>query len=185
MQKAAFFLLLAAFSSCSLKYDENSSGAESSPELEFRGADYKKYEEKKVSAEIQADVLEQYRDSSSYAKNARFKTWNPDGGILTEGQCGLLGISGGEKNYTLFDEIFIDNTEQDFKIKAESLKWNSETRQLVSTEDGNVTVSRSGIEIQGSGFSASGASKSFEFANPVTGTITTSSEENSGENLSE
>ena len=41
------------------------------------------------------------------------------------------------------------------------------------------------IEIQGSGFSASGASKSFEFTNPVTGTITTDDNESNGEDFSE
>ena len=46
MSKAVLLLLLLAFSSCSLKYDENPSGTDSSPELEFKDADYKKYEDK-------------------------------------------------------------------------------------------------------------------------------------------
>ncbi|WP_443977312.1 hypothetical protein, partial [Treponema succinifaciens] len=99
--------------------------------------------------------------------------------------CALLGIKGHTKIYTLFNEIFIDNIEQNFKINAESLKWNSETKQMVSTKDGNVKLTRSDIEIQGSGFSASGASKSFEFTNPVTGTITTDDNESNGEDFSE
>lgn len=185
MSKAVLLLLLLAFSSCSLKYDENHSGTDSSPELEFKDADYKKYEDNKLSTQIQAQTLEQYKDSSTYAKNARFKTWNSGGDLLTEGYCALLGINSDTKIYTLFNEIFIDNIEQNFKINAESLKWNSETKQMVSTKDGNVKLTRSDIEIQGSGFSASGASKSFEFTNPVTGTITTDDNESNGEDFSE
>lgn len=186
MLKAAFFLLLLAISSCSLKYDENPSGTDSSPELEFKDADYKKYEDNKLSTQIQAQTLEQYKDSSAYAKDARFKTWNSGGDLLTEGYCALLGINSDTKIYTLFNEIFINNIEQNFKINAKSLKWNSETKQMVSTKDGNVKLTRSDIEIQGSGFSASGLSKSFEFTNPVTGIITTDdNEESDGENFSE
>ena len=108
MSKAVLLLLLLAFSSCSLKYDENPSGTDSSPELEFKDADYKKYEDNKLSTQIQAQTLEQYKDSSTYAKNARFKTWNSGGDLLTEGYCALLGINGDTKIYTLFNEIFID-----------------------------------------------------------------------------
>ena len=145
MSKAVLLLLLLAFSSCSLKYDENPSGTDSSPELEFKDADYKKYEDNKLSTQIQAQTLEQYKDSSTYAKNARFKTWNSGGDLLTEGYCALLGINSDTKIYTLFNEIFIDNIEQNFKINAESLKWNSETKQMVSTKDGNVKLTRSDI----------------------------------------
>ena len=171
-------LMCAVFSSCSLKYDEDETTQDDSPELEFTNVDYKKYENKVMTSQIQADALEQYKsDDTAYAKNASFKSWNKKAELVAEGSCGYLGLDSDKEVYVLFDDIFIDNVEQEFKLEAQSLKWSGKTQMLVSGAEDVVRLERDDVEVSGSGFSASADTRSFEFANPVSGIITTSDDD--------
>ncbi|WP_407397246.1 LPS export ABC transporter periplasmic protein LptC [Treponema sp.] len=172
-------VLLSAFLmlSCSLKYDEPVNTEDISPELQFTKVDYKRYKEKKLDTQIKADILERYRsDGSAYAKNAEFYSWNKDSELTTEGSCALLGIDSSNDIYSLFNSIFLHNIEQNFQLKATNLKWNGKTEQLVSGKDDTVYLIRDDIEIEGTGFSASGISRSFTFENSVSGIIITEEE---------
>ncbi|MCQ2241004.1 MAG: LPS export ABC transporter periplasmic protein LptC [Treponema sp.] len=164
--------------SCSLKYDEPVNTTDISPELQFTKVDYKRYKDKKLDTEIKADVLERYRnDGSAYAKNAEFYAWNSDAELTTEGSCALLGIDTNNDIYTLFNSIFLHNIDQNFQLKATNLKWNGKTEQLTSGKDDMVYLVRDDIEIEGTGFSASGISRSFSFENSVSGIIITEDDE--------
>lgn len=178
----AALLLCAVLPSCSLKYDEDESSEDDSPELEFTNVDYKKYEDKVMTSEIKADALEQYKsDDTAYAKNASFKSWNKKAELVAEGSCGYLGLDSDKEVYVLFDDIFIDNVEQEFRLEAQSLKWSGKTQMLVSGKEDEVRLERDDVEVTGSGFSASADTRSFEFANPVSGVITTSDDEDEDE----
>ncbi len=173
--------------SCSLKYEEELNTSSSFPELELTNAEYSCYEDNSLSMQLTADSLEQYKSGGSYAQRVKFCTWDKEQKLTTEGTCNLLGIQDDEKIYTLFDNIYINNEEQKFKIRAQNLKWNGNTKQLVSGENDTVFVTRDDIEIEGSGFSASGSSRSFRFTKPVKGIITTADEvvENAVEEMSD
>ena len=174
----AVLLLCAALCSCSLKYDEDESTEDDSPELEFTNVDYKKYEDKVMTSEIKADALEQYKsDDTAYAKNASFKSWNKKAELVAEGSCGYLGLDSDREVYVLFGDIFIDNVEQEFKLEAQSLKWSGKTQMLVSGKEDVVRLERDDVEVSGSGFSANADTRTFEFANPVSGVITTSDDD--------
>lgn len=160
--------------SCSLKYDEEVNADNISPELEFENVRYKKYEENSISSEIQAEFIEQYKgDGSAYARNAEFKAWNKDTELTAEGSCTIMSLNSDTETYILLNDININNLEQNFRIKAENLKWNGKSEQLTSSESDTVYLSRDDIEIEGQGFFASGVSKSFRFSKPVSGIITT------------
>lgn len=168
--------------SCSLKYDEPVNTKSLSPELQFTKVDYKRYKGKKLDTQIKADVLERYRDDgSAYAKNATFYAWNEKSELTTEGSCALLGIDSQNDIYTLFNSIFLHNIEQNFQLKATNLKWNGKTEQLSSGKNDTVYLIREDIEIEGTGFSASGISRSFTFDESVSGVIITEDKETEGE----
>lgn len=168
--------------SCSLKYDEPVNTKSLSPELQFTKVDYKRYKGKKLDTQIKADVLERYRDDgSAYAKNATFYAWNEKSELTTEGSCALLGIDSQNDIYTLFNSIFLHNIEQNFQLKATNLKWNGKTEQLSSGKNDTVYLIRDDIEIEGTGFSASGISRSFTFDESVSGVIITEDKETEGE----
>lgn len=181
--KLFFAILIFSFTlfSCSLKYDEITNANDISPELQFTKVDYKKYENKKLETQIKADILERYRsDDSAYAKNVEFYSWNAKSELLTKGSCALLAIDSNNEIYTLFNNIFLHNIDQNFQLKGTNLKWNGKTEQLTSGINDTIYIIKDDIEIEGTGFSASGISKSFSFENSVSGTIT-SSENNDNE----
>lgn len=164
----------AMFLSCSLKYDEEVDTAAVVPELQFTNSRFTRYEDNRKSMSISAALLEQYKNgNSTYAKDASFTTWNEDGSLSTSGRCGLLSSNSDDEIYTLFDSIELENHEQNFKIQAESLKWNSKNEQLVSGRKEKVRLIRDDVDMEGTGFSASGVSRTFSFTSGISGTITT------------
>lgn len=179
-------LLIFLTTACSLKYDETVNSQSVSPELQFTKVDYKKYKNKKLDTRIEADLLERYKsDGSAYAKNASFYSWNSEEELVTEGSCSLLGIDSENDIYTLFNSIFLHNIDQKFEIRATNLKWNGKTEQLTSGKNDTVYLNRDDIEIEGTGFSASGISRSFSFENSVTGAVISEDKEDSEEEANE
>ena len=81
----------------------------------------------------------------------------------------------------MFNSIFLHNIEQNFQLKATNLKWNGKTEQLSSGKTDTVYLIRNDIEIEGTGFSASGISRSFTFEESVSGVIITEDKETEGE----
>ena len=181
MKKSIFLALMAVsvFSlSCSLKYEEPVNTENVTPELQFKNVNYKKYKNRRLDTQIQAEALERYRgDNTAYAKNASFFAWDEEGNLNTEGKCALLGIDSDNDIYTLFNNIFLHNIDQKFKLRATNLKWNGKTEQLSSGINDTVYLERDDIEIEGSGFSASGISRSFVFENSISGIIKTDDDE--------
>ena len=173
LSTAISFISLA---SCSLNYGEAVNTQSSVPEFIFRGASYKRYEEKKLSMELNADTIEQYKtDSSSFASNAQFRMWNKNGSLETEGSCKLLGMNSQQKLYTMFTDIVLKNHDKNMEIRAQNLKWNGTNEQLVSGKNDTVYLKKDDLEREGKGFSASGISKSFAFTDSVSGSMSTAS----------
>lgn len=167
-------LTAAASLSCSLKYDDEVSTDSIIPELEIQDVDYKKYENSKLKVQIKAEKLERYKsDGAAFASRASFYTWDEEMVLKTEGSCSLLGMNDQTEIYTLFDDIFINNIDQKFKIRASSLKWNGKKETLVAAKDDTVYIERDDIQISGTGFSASGVDRSFTFDSNVDGLILT------------
>ncbi len=180
MEKIFFALWIFLLFGCSLKYEQENDFADDSPEMEFRGVQYRKYEDEKISMEVRAEILEQYKnDGRSFGKNAFFKTWDSDEKIVAEGGCDFLGINPDTKIHMLFGGIEIKNLQDDFCIRAESLRWNENSMQLTGGKNEKVTVLQDDVEISGTGFSASGVSQKFSFASAVDGKINSGGENES------
>lgn len=163
-------ILLFFFAGCSLKYSTNYQDEENVPEFIFTDANYSRYENNKKTLNLSAARLEQYSDGKSmYAKDVEFQVMNKEGELLTKGSCGLLSSNTDTEEYTLYDNIEIENTKDDIKVSAGTLRWNGKSEQLTSSRNDNVTIKKGNTTIQGSGFSASGVSKKFIFNGVVTG----------------
>ena len=174
--------LLFSFLSCSLKYDEGVSVEDKVPELVFYGAEFTRYSESSPTFRLNAEHLEQYKDNgASYAENAGFTTWNKSREIDTEGKCGFLSLDTKNKVYTLFNEIEVKSRSQNMEIAASNLRWNGNTEQLTASAGETVHIKKDGLEMEGSGFAASGISNSFSFKYEVSGTY---SDETTGDELS-
>lgn len=135
-----------------------------------------RYESKQKKISLQADMIEQYKDSSeSYIKNVNFSSYDDKNEISTEGKCGYLLLDTDKEIYELYDGIKLFSKSKEATVFAESLRWNGKNEQLVSGRGGNVKIQKNDITIFGSGFSASGVSGSFSFTGMVSGDIETDS----------
>ena len=65
------------------------------------------------------------------------------------------------------------------------LKWNGNTEQLTGGRKDTARIEKDGAIIYGSGFSASGVSKSFSFSGSVSGEIETKDNQETTENTGE
>ena len=84
-------ILIFLLPSCSLKYSEPVDVGNKVPEFIFEDTSLTRYEADKPTLEFHAELLEQYKNSSeSYAKGVQFKTYDKEGKVETEGNCGLL-----------------------------------------------------------------------------------------------
>lgn len=167
-------ITLILFTSCSLNYGEEKDTEESNPEFVFKNAKFHRFEDKKIVMQLAAERLEQYKTNNAmFGQNITFTTWNKNDDIENSGKCALLDINNKDKVYYLFKEIIVRNIDQNVQIRAENLKWDSNSEQLTSGINDIVTVKRDDLEIKGKGFSASGISKSFSFNQTVQGVINT------------
>ena len=175
-RKSIVFLIAAVFSitSCSLKYDEVVNAEETNPEFIFTHAKLVRYENAEETAVIQADSIEQYKDSSvTYGKNVRFTTYGKNHKLETEGSCGYLYADTDLELYELYDGIKLFSSVQNTNFFADMLRWNGKTEQLTGGRKDTARIEKEGTVMYGTGFSASGVSKTFSFSGTVSGEIET------------
>lgn len=181
MKKLFMFIIAAAFSilSCSLKYDEVVNAEETNPEFIFNHARLIRYENGKETVRVQADDIEQYKDSSiTYGHNVKFTTYDKEHKLETEGSCGYLYADTDSEIYELYDGIKLFSRIQNTNFYADMLKWNGKTEQLTGGRKDTARLEKEGTVIYGTGFSASGISKKFNFSGTVSGEIETKDQEN-------
>ena len=190
-KKDAFFLVAAAmamlcFISCSLKYDEVGNAEETNPEFVFNHAKLVRYENGKETVVVQADNIEKYKDSPvTYGRNVKFTTYDDKHKLETEGSCGYLYADTDLELYELYDGIKLFSSVQNTHFFADMLKWNGNTEQLTGGRKDTARIEKDGAIIYGSGFSASGVSKSFSFSGSVSGEIETKDNQETTENTGE
>lgn len=164
----AFFLWLG----CSLHYTSYTNDDSGEPELVFSGVNFNRYEDNKKTLELNAEKMEQYKDNAVYAKDLGFSIIE-DGEVKTRGKCALLNADTDKKVYILNDSIEVENIKDELVVDAKNLKWDGQTEQLTSGRNDVVSINKGNTHITGSGFSASGVSKTFSFTGVITGETNT------------
>jgi len=167
--------LFLLFTSCSLKYAETVNSEDRVPEFVFEDTKMVRYEDRKATLEVTAGTLEQYKNSNeTYGKDISFVSYDDEGKAETEGSCGIIFADTGKKIYELYDDINLYNAPEKMRFFASVLKWNGKSEQLTSGRSDMVKIEKDDTIMRGSGFSASGISKTFSFRGNITGTIETS-----------
>jgi len=186
MMKKIFYICTVSvlFLSCSIKYDTTVEVSDVVPEFVFEDAALSRFENKKIKAQVEAEMLEEYKDSSeTFAKGVAFSSYDDKSKVTTEGLCGFLYADTDKKIYELYDNIELNSVSEQTKFFADVIKWNEKTEQLTSGKSDMVRIEKKDTVMFGSGFSASGVSKTFSFTGSVSGDIVTkeSDAEDSGE----
>lgn len=165
-------LLILGATSCSLKYDENFHAEETNPEFMFNHAKIIRYSKGDETVRVQADKIEQYKNSPiTYGQNVKFTTYDDKHELETEGSCGYLYADSDTQLYELYDGIKLFSRIQNTNFYADMLKWNGNAEQLTGGKTDTVRIEKEGTIIYGTGFSASGVSRKFSFSGTVSGEI--------------
>lgn len=175
MRKIIFFLsfLIVLTTGCSVTYTEPPFVEDKIPEFVFQNASMSRFHNNQLITDIEAEFLEQYRNTSnSYGKNVTFNSYE-DGQLETSGSCGYISANGDLEVYELFDNIQLENHTEGVKVFADGLKYNGKTEQLTSGKGDSVTIENETTSLRGTGFAASGVSKSYSFSGNVIGSIKT------------
>lgn len=180
--------------SCSLSYEVEEPQVSHIPELVFTDVEYLDYEDGMVSMMMHGKQLEQYRDDNAlYGREISFSTYDQEGAVSAEGHSDMISINTSGKRYSLLGDVFVNSLEEDFALRAQSLKWDGVREQLAAGVGDAIELVRgnrqrevsfggaarqegggtSRIEMTGIGFSASAVSRSFQFSGEVSGTIYT------------
>ena len=161
------------FLSCSLKEGEELDIENIVPEFVFSNAKMTRYENNSVTFELNAETIEQYKNSSqTFAKDVKFSSYEKNK-LVTEGSCNFIGANTDSELYSLYGDIKLFSKEQNVNFFADELKWNGKTEQLVGGKSDTVRIEKDNTVIIGSGFAASGVSGNFSFSGSVSGDIET------------
>ena len=160
--------------SCSLKYSESINSEDKVPEFVFEDTKLVRYENNQPTLKLSAGTLEQYKDSDeTYGKLVSFTAYDDEGKVETEGSCGIIFADTGKKLYELYDDINLYNSPEKMRFNATALRWDGRSEQLTSGRGDMVKIEKDDTIMRGSGFTASGVSKTFSFRGNITGTIET------------
>lgn len=178
MKKFSFLLIFVIFfSSCTLKYEEENQISSEAPELIFTKPVFTRFDNGKTVAQIQASELERYKTSSMvYASGVEFKSYNINGELSAEGNCGLLSADQKNGSYMLFDGIKLFSKEYEASFFANFLKWNEKNEQLIGSMRDTVRIEKDDMIVFGTGFSASKVSGTYKFFGTITGETEAKSE---------
>ena len=172
MKKIYKFLpiFLSALSGCSLKYGTPSYDEQNVPEFSFDDVKFNRFEDGNISMSLEAAGIEQYKDGkTTCAKDIDFKLIDEEGKISTEGSCSLVYADSEAEKYILYDNIELHTVKDDITVSADTIKWNGKSEQLTSGRNDTVKIKKGNTVMTGSGFSASGVSRTFAFTGVVTG----------------
>ncbi len=194
-----FFALIipvfAVFSvfSCSINYNTAiASDTSETPEFVFYKTELTRVEKGDVSVRMTADTLEQYTEENVlYGTNLTFSVFNNDKEKSAAGSSDLFMVNSDTEKYYLLNNAVITSYDQDMQIRSDSIMWDGQTEQLVTSDDLPVRIASGGfsnpkggtsspenasqtlVDITGNTFSVDGTSNSFVFGGSVSGTILT------------
>ena len=140
------------------------------PEFSFDDVKFNRFEDGNISMSLEAARIEQYKDGkTTCAKDIDFKLIDEEGKISTEGSCSLVYADSEAEKYILYDNIELHTVKDDITVSADTIKWNGKSEQLTSGRNDTVKIKKGNTVMTGSGFSASGVSRTFAFTGVVTG----------------
>jgi hypothetical protein len=180
---AAFCVL--ALSGCEIVYDDMSTEvSDKIPEFRLSGARVTRYEDGQMTAELSAKTVEQYKQNNAiYASGVTFVVYDSDGKEIGHGNCGLILADTTNDTYVLFDSIVFENIRDQFELRANAIRWGSNTGILASSRDGTVEIikTRTGnggnrdsrFSLSGTRFFADKNTRAFVFGGPVSGIFDT------------
>jgi hypothetical protein len=178
LQLLLFAASLVFFVACEISYGVIDDTTASTPEFQLNGARVTHYENGRLTAQLDAGMVEQYKNNSSiFGSSVSFVIYEENGTEIGHGKCGLISADTGNEIYLLFDSIEFVNNRDQFALTAEAIKWSSKEGLLSSERNGIVSIvqnrrggnGETSFSLSGTEFSVNRNKRTFEFNAPVTG----------------
>ncbi len=181
-KRILFLTFILTLFSCSIDYGTTPEDHSGSPDFFFFDTTLTRVQNGKPRAILQAGTIEQYNaENCMYGDTLTFQLLSPEGDLQTSGTCTLFSLNQDTQIYTLLQSVEISSYDQDMTISANNLRWDNAAEQMTSdtespitiqtgvTGDGNKTVTT----ITGTGLTFDGVTRTFHFAQAVTGDVIT------------
>ncbi len=180
------FLVAFAFASafsCSFNYGNVEFDGESVPEMVLESVSADRYENAALSVSISARTLEMYNTDRVWAaSDISFVQYASDNSsaVEAEGTAGLLLVNDVDETYSLGEGVSFHVIEDNLFLSANDLHWSKKNRTLSGARSGEVVLSKDdGTLIRGVGFFADTTSRTYEFAENVSGRLVSGNAETS------
>jgi len=161
--------------SCSFDYGNGEGEGYAVPDMVFESVSADRYENAALSVSISAMTLEMYNSDRIWAaSDISFVQYASDGSsaVEAEGSAGLLLVNDGDETYSLGEGVSFHILEDNLFLSANDLRWSKKNRTLSGARSGEVVLSKDdGTLIRGVGFFADTASRTYEFAENVSGRL--------------
>jgi len=162
-------------SSCSFDYGTADSKEDMMPEMVLESMTADRYENALLSVAFSAQTLEMYRTDRIWAAEEISFVQYAAGGTMeieARGSAGLLLVDDAHEIYTLGDGVSFELLEDNLFVSANDLRWSKKDRTLSGSRTGEVVISKDdGTLVRGIGFFADTASRTYDFAENVSGML--------------
>jgi len=168
-------MALFAGSSCSFNYGNISGTDDMVPEMVLEAVTANRYEDASLSVVFTANTLEMYRSDRLWAADSVSFVQYASGGsteIEARGSAGLMLVDDIDEIYTLGEGVTFEFLSDNLFVSANDLRWSKKERNLCGTRTGEVVISKDdGTMVRGIGFFADTASRTYDFAENVSGML--------------
>ena len=169
-----FFLsvLWALFLSCSFNYDTSPEEDKNQPDIIMRDVEYVRVRGGEPVARFQAESAERYEDRQTMnLGNFLFDQFEDHGNeINASGSARDASVELDSGNIRMNGDVRIAVDSEDIIIETAGLEWRDKEKLLSAEAEAPVEISRSdGTRFRGVGFSADTRSRTWEFADGVSG----------------
>lgn len=166
--------------SCTLNYSGEAKNFKKKPNFVFKNTNLDRYEDNALTLRIHSGILEVYDADKIWAgENVSFFKMNGNGAeesVELKGGAGIIKIDENNDKYFLGKHVFFEDVNEKIVISGDAFFWDKTADILYGTANGTVQVEKTGeFSVKGSGFIANTLSRTFEFANSVSGSIETDS----------
>jgi LPS export ABC transporter protein LptC len=169
---SAFSTLYFLLSACSFDYGNTQGGDQGKPDIIMLDVEYVRVRGGDPIVRFQAEEAERFEVANSMnLKNFSFEEFTDGNEVNIAGNAGEAYIELDSGNISLSKGVKIAVESEDFIIETSQLRWRDKEKQLSSSIDGEVLITRSdGTSFTGRGFSADARYRTWVFASGIEGT---------------
>jgi LPS export ABC transporter protein LptC len=183
IEKALALLLTICgfFAACSFDYGNNQTQDDSKPDIIMLDVEYVRVRGGDVQVRLWAESAERFETANTMnLRNFTFEEFSDGNEVNIAGSAGSASVEMDSGNISLTGGVKVSVESEDYTIETPELHWLDKEKQLSTSADGEVLITRSdGKNFIGRGFSADARYRTWVFESGIEGYyVESDSEEN-------